>query len=374
MTKKSKHKLPEQDYRYFFDNASDAIWVHDTVGIIVYANKAVQTLTGYIHAKLIGMNVVELFSSPRCLEYDLELEHKLLEGQHVKQPYEQHLKRKDGSEAILKIATSLVIQDDEVKGFQHIARDITEERKQQDNMRFYVQEIIKAQEDERKRIARELHDEVAPQLLLLIQRIDAITSNNRHKLSDYLKDKLEGLRCQTVEGLESLRRIAQDLRPRILDDLGLIPSIEWMADNLIMNHGIDAKVLISGKKTDLPSEVQLLLFRIAQEAINNVRRHARALLVVIGLDFEKDKTILTIRDNGIGFELPDKISQMPANGKLGLAGIQERAQLLSGTIDVRSEPGRGSTITVEIPNAKIKEQSALKQKNLELLFGSARHS
>jgi two-component system sensor histidine kinase DegS len=241
-------------------------------------------------------------------------------------------------------------------------------------MRFYVQEIIKAQEDERKRIARELHDEVAPQLLLLIQRIDAITSNNRHKLSDYLKDKLEGLRCQTVEGLESLRRIAQDLRPRILDDLGLIPSIEWMADNLIMNHGIDAKVLISGKKTDLPSEVQLLLFRIAQEAINNVRRHARALLVVIGLDFEKDKTILTIRDNGIGFELPDKISQMPANGKLGLAGIQERAQLLSGTIDVRSEPGRGSTITVEIPNAKIKEQSALKQKNLELLFGGARHS
>jgi len=265
------------------------------------------------------------------------------------------------------MATSLVASDGKVKGFQHIARDVTEERQLQENMRFYVQEVIRAQEDERKRIARELHDDVSPSLLLLIQRLDSMTSSTRLKLSDSLKQKLEGLRCQTVEALESLRCIAQDLRPRILDDLGLIAALEWMTDDLIKNHGIEAQVEVLGAQRSLPSEVQLLLFRIAQEALNNVRRHAEASMALVIVEFADDKTILTITDNGNGFQLPERIGDLTSIGKLGLAGMQERAQLINGKLRLKSEPGKGTTITVEVPTQDSLSCPFPKQKGLEPL-------
>ena len=220
-----------------------------------------------------------------------------------------------------------------------------------ESMRFYVQEVIRAQEHERKRVARELHDEVSPSLLLLIQRIDAIVSNSKAlKLTDTMKDKMEDLRVQTVEALESTRRIAQDLRPRILDDLGLIPALEWMADNLIKNHGIEAKVVIEGQERPLPSEVQLLLFRIAQEALNNIRKHSEASNVEIGVNYGDCRTVVSIRDNGRGFTIPERVSDLAAIGKLGLAGMRERAQLIGGHVRVKSEAGHGTVVTVEVPN------------------------
>ncbi len=364
---KEKSKLPELDYHYFFDNASDAIWIHDLEGNILYANKAAERLTGYIEEGLTGVNIDKLMPTGQAQEINREIRRRLLKGEEIEQPYEQRIVRKDGSAVILKMAASVFISDDKVKGFQHIARDVTEERRSQENMRHYVQEIIKAQEDERKRIARELHDDVSPSLLLLIQQIDAITSNSRHKLPDWLNDKMEALRRQTVEGLESLRRIAQDLRPRILDDLGLIAALEWMTDNLVISYGIEAQVEVKGKENGLPSEVQLLLFRIAQEALNNIRRHAQATYTLVTVEFATDKTTLTIRDNGKGFELKEKISQMPVIGKLGLAGMQERAQLLGGSLTIKSQPGKGTAITVIVPNQCPISPIARTQNNLEFL-------
>jgi len=343
-------KLPEQDYHYFFDNASDAIWIHDLDGDILYANKAAERLTGYIDEGLVGANIDKLIPTTQAQEINQVVRRRLLKSEEIEQPYEQRIVRKDGSIAILKMAASVFLSNDKIIGFQYIARDATEERRLQENMRQYVQEIIKAQEDERKRIARELHDDVSPSLLLLIQQIDAITSNSRHKLPDWLKDKMEAMRRQTVEGLESLRRIAQDLRPRILDDLGLTAALEWMTDNLVIPYGIEAQVEVKGKEYELPSEVQLLLFRIAQEALNNIRRHAQATYALVTVEFAAGETTLTIRDNGKGFELKEKIGHMPAIGKLGLAGMQERAQLLGGSLTVKSQPGKGTIITVVVPN------------------------
>ena len=216
-----------------------------------------------------------------------------------------------------------------------------------EGIRRYVHEVIRAQEDERKRIARELHDDVAPLLLLLIQRIDVL-SNSKLKVAE-CRQSFEDLRCQTVEALESLRRIAQDLRPRILDDLGLVAALEWMADNLIRQHGIEARVEVVGAERGLSSEVQLLLFRIAQEAVNNIRKHARATLVQITVEFTPEKTLLTVRDNGQGFTPPPGLSDMASIGKLGLAGMEERAQLLGGSIAISSAPGKGTIVSVAVP-------------------------
>ncbi len=185
-------------------------------------------------------------------------------------------------------ASPIKNEDGEIIGAIETLQDITEEKQLQENMHFYVQLITKAQEEERKRLARELHDDVSSSLLLLTQRLDAIISSNRPRQSQALKEKLETLRSQAVEALEYVRRYAQDLRPRILDDLGLLPALEWMAEDMEKNYGIKAHVEVTGNERSLPAEVQLLLFRIAQEALSNIRRHAEASTAMVKLEFGDD--------------------------------------------------------------------------------------
>lgn len=228
-------------------------------------------------------------------------------------------------------------------------QDVTEARNMQENMRFYVQLITKAQEEERKRLARELHDELSATLLLLIQRLDTTVAVGRtHQLAQ-LREKLEVARSEAVEALEQVRRYVQDLRPRILDDLGLIASLEWMADDMQKNHGIKTSVEITGMARPLPSEVQLLLFRIGQEALTNIRRHARATAAAINLAVDGDHVALTVSDNGKGFAPPRRIEDLASVGRLGIMGMAERAKLLNGTLAVDSSPGKGTTITTRLP-------------------------
>jgi len=342
-----RFELTEQNYRYLFENASDAMWVQDMKGNIVDANMAGEKLTGFTRQELLGKNVNE-FITGEFLELAREVRRKLLDGDEITQHYEQQLIRKDGTARIMKMATSLVIIDGKIRGFQHVARDVTEEKQMNENMRFYVQHITRVQEDEGKRMARELDDETSPPLLLLIQQVDRITSSTR-RLSKPLEESLKKLREQAVEALEGLRRCAQELRPRIVDDLGLLPALEWMAENLAKDYEIDTRVQVMGSERSLPDETTLILFRIAQEALSNIRRHAEATRAWINLEFYDNKTVVTVEDNGKGFELPPRIGDLTSSGKLGLAGMQERAQLINGNLKIQSEPGKGTTVTVEVP-------------------------
>jgi signal transduction histidine kinase len=248
----------------------------------------------------------------------------------------------------MELATRLIKQNGQAVAFHNIARDVTEERKMRDSMRFYLQKVLVAQEEERKRIARDLHDDTSQSLLLLTHRLDAIASDARNKLSKPVHEKLTELHSLAVETLDGLRRYAQELRPAILDDMGLAAALEWMADNLIAEDGIDVDVQLDMLGRDLPHEVQLALFRIAQEALGNIRKHAEASKVVIRLESEAGKVRMVITDNGKGFEVPPRLSDFSSTGKLGVIGMQERAQLLRGTMNIQSAAGKGTAITVEI--------------------------
>ncbi len=339
-------ELTEQNYRYLFENASDAIWVHDMKGNILDANSVCEKLTGFTRREYLAKNVKD-FLTGESLDLAREVQRKLLNGEEISQPYEQRLVRKDGTVRTMKMATSLVIVNGEPRGFQHIARDVTEEEQLQENRRFYVQLITRAQEDERKRIARELHDEVASHMLLIAQRLDKITSRTGHKLPRSLKNELEQVRSEALEALGSLRRSAQDLRPRILDDLGLIPALEWMAEDMERNYGIEAHVQVAGSERAFSDDAQLLLFRIAQEALSNIRRHAEASTVVIKLEFGDKDMRMTVSDNGKGFEVPQRIEDLASAGRLGIVGMYERARLLPGTLEIRSESGKGTQVITE---------------------------
>ena len=345
----TKFELTEKDYRYLFENASDAMWVQDMEGNFLDGNRAFEKLSGYTLEELAGKNITQ-FLSDEFLALAKEVQRKLLAGEDIDQPCEQRFLVKDGRTRIVKMATNPIIINGEVKGFQHVARDVTEEKQLQENMRFYVHQVTRAQEDERKRIARELHDSVSSPLLLLAQGLDMLSSTKRPKLSNSaLKQTLEALRSQAIEALETLRHCAQDLRPRILDDLGLVAALEWMTEGMVKSQGIDAHAEVMGKERTLPVETQLLLFRIAQEALNNIRRHAEASRAVVKLEFGDNSIKMTVSDNGKGFELPERMGDLASNSKLGLAGMQERARLLGGSLEVESEPGKGTRVTVEAP-------------------------
>jgi PAS domain S-box-containing protein len=343
-------RVSEERYRELFENANDAIWVQDLAGNIVAANKASEKLLGYTLPELFQMNAVNVtaFLSDEGLNLAREIRRKLLEKQPVAQPYEQHIVRQDGTEATLMITTNLVTEDGKPVAFQHIGRDITEEKRMRENLSFYLQQVTMAQEEERKRIARELHDETIQALIVLSRQLDDLAC----RASDLSQDDkllLEGLWQQTNSIMEGLRRLSQDLRPATLDRLGLLPALEWLASDVGKLSGLNVQVETDGAERRLAPEVELVLFRIVQEALRNVWRHSQATSAQVLVEFQDGKTMITVKDNGKGFQLQSPMGDLTKSGKLGLAGMKERARLLGGSLKVESEPGKGTTVIVEAP-------------------------
>jgi two-component system sensor histidine kinase DegS len=160
---------------------------------------------------------------------------------------------------------------------------------------------------------------------------------------------LRDLQTQLNRGLQSMQRFVQDLRPSLLDDLGLIPAVRSLVKGLQESDSIDAELKVVGGERRLPPEVEVLLFRIVQEALNNIRRHAQASEAQVLMEFDGDEVRVTISDNGRGFELRGVVDDLPRIGKLGLAGMRERARLLGGTLKLKSTPGKGTVLIVEVP-------------------------
>ncbi|HEU4760391.1 MAG TPA: sensor histidine kinase [Dehalococcoidia bacterium] len=226
--------------------------------------------------------------------------------------------------------------------------EVGAQKRTRDSLRYLVRQILGAQEEERRRIALELHDETAQALLLTCQRLDGLTSADGPQLPHEVKAELQDLRESTVHTLADLRRLTQNLRPRILDDHGLAAALAWLADHLLEQYGIEAQVQVDEAAPDYAPDVQLLLFRVAQEALHNVARHSGATRAAISLEGDDGRVRMSITDNGAGFRLTD-MSELARKGKLGLLGMQERIQMLGGSLQIRSTPGRGTTIKVEVP-------------------------
>jgi PAS domain S-box-containing protein len=336
----------EQRYRQLFENAHDSIWLHDLEGNFIAANSAAEKMTGYSAAELCRMNV-KSFLSDESLNLAQQIRRKILNHEPVAQPYEQRVFRRDGSEIIIEIATSLVLEKGRPVAFQHVARDITEQKRMGENLRFYLQQATRAQEEERKRISHELHDDTIQALVVLSRQLDALTTEK--DVPEPMRLRLEELWQHTDNIVQGVRRLSQDLRPAAIDRLGLLPAIQWYADEVSKYSGVKAKVNVTGKEHRLPEEVAITLFRIIQEALRNIWRHSGATDAEINIEWSDGSVKVIVSDNGQGFKLPGKVGDLAKLGKLGLAGMQERAQLMGGTLAVQSEPGKGTTITVAAP-------------------------
>jgi PAS domain S-box-containing protein len=335
-------------FRELFEKAHDAIWVQDFEGNIQAANQAAANFTGYDLDEIIGDTVFK-FLKPEGLELAREIRRRILSGEDVEQPYEQKIVRKDGSEATIMLTTSLITEDGMPPVFQHISRDVTREKQLQENLHMYARQITRAQEEERKRIARELHDDSIQSLVILSRHIDDLMLNESGTTG--IADNLERIRSEVDEIIDRTRRFTQDLRPPTLEYLGLLPALRELVSQLQMQSGIDSKLLVTGDERDFTAEDKLLIYRVIQEALSNIWRHSDAKEARVAINFNNNETTVEIDDDGKGFEMEENLRFVQA-GKIGLAGMQERADLLGGSLNIHSRPGQGTRVILEIPSER----------------------
>ena len=207
---------------------------------------------------------------------------------------------------------------------------------------------IHAQEEERVRIARSLHDDTAQTISLLIIHLERIEQLIPHDDPDLSQLVTESHKVATLL-LENLRKVIWDLRPSILDDLGLVPAIRWYAQTNLEESGLQVEVGRGNEAMRLPPHLETMLFRILQEAVSNILRHANASKAFINLQLEDNYVVLEIKDNGRGFDVEKTTGEAVTRKQLGLLGMQERVSLVNGTVNVESTPGEGTTLRVYIP-------------------------
>jgi two-component system sensor histidine kinase DegS len=206
--------------------------------------------------------------------------------------------------------------------------------------------IIKAQEEERKRVAREIHDGPAQIMANVVFRAEVaerVLDTDSHRARVELQD----LKTQVRECLQEVRKIIYDLRPMALDDLGLVPALRRFVDVMRDRTKISAEIQVEGREKRLSSPLEVSLFRLCQEALQNVEKHSKATIACLRLDFQKEWLNATIEDNGIGFDEKEVLKRNTES--YGLLSMRERIELIGGNMTIRSEQGVGTRIILQVP-------------------------
>ncbi len=218
----------------------------------------------------------------------------------------------------------------------------------QTGMRDYIAAVTTAQEDERRRLARELHDETVQSLIALGHRVE-MAQRALGKDPNRARERLEQLRDMILDTQTELRRFVRALRPLYLEDLGLITALEMLAKEVSVANGLDVTVRVRETARRLPADIELTAYRITQEGLNNIVRHAAAKSAVLTVTFAPKGLHLWLKDDGIGFEPPVNPADMANEGHFGLMGIHERALLFGGWLTIHAAPGNGSELEIFLP-------------------------
>jgi len=331
-----------------FELSPTAIWVCDD-DVLVYANRAAARLFSMDSIDgLIGRRVWTLLDreSHALLRQEIE---RALGGQAVGAIVGGRLTRPDGQRREVEIALA-ALPDHGHRTVQMVVNDVTERQREaaelkrsRSDLRQLSASVVEAREEERRRIARELHDELGQRLTAL--KIDLATLAARSKMA---RDdpRVAGMQATLDDTLASVRRIASDLRPLMLDDLGLNAAIEWLARDTSVRMGIAVHTRLPLEEPAVDKRVATAVFRMVQEALTNVARHAQATSVDVALQVLDESLVLTVADDGVG--LPAQAVRRA--GSFGLLGLRERALMLGGQIDIQRGRRGGTTMTVRLPS------------------------
>ncbi len=338
----------EARYRQLAEGAHDLIIAADAAGRVQYANPACERLMG----DLTGHNLHALLSGPSLADFQAAWQACLQAPE-------------SGGRCELRLGSLTRTLHLEVRlsrvqpggGMLLVARDISElellmgeinrraiemERadERQLELRSFLSLFTQAQEEERGRISRELHDDTAQVLVAIGRRIDRLSRD----LSGEPRTRADDIRSELNGAIEGVRRFARNLRPSVLDDLGLLPALEWLASQA----ATPTRLELQGSERRLPAAAELTLFRMVQEGLGNTDRHAHASSAAIRVLFSDTEVTVTLTDDGVGFS-PEHARLQAQAGHLGLTGMRERVLLAGGRLEVSSTPGQGSRLQFSLP-------------------------
>lgn len=209
--------------------------------------------------------------------------------------------------------------------------------------------LLRIRNYERQYVARQLHDNIIQSLLVVANKINAMENGKYGPVSPISKKNLSKLQEMLLHVIDDVRRLSQDLRPSVLDNVGLIPVVRWTVERVAQESGIKIVLNISGLEYRLPAELEVILYRIIQEALKNVVKHSQATKAVISIDFAENDIKLLIKDDGRGFELPDDLREFVKQGKSGIDRIIQQTKAMDGEFKIRSEINRGTELEFIFP-------------------------
>lgn len=343
-----ERKRVADELRVLHEAASEGIMVHEK-GMLLKANEQYFKMFGYEPQELLGKRVIPLTVVPESL--NSQTRRTTPDGVTT---YEIKGQRKDGSTFLMEVRGKLMeYQGRRVRGVA--VMDISERKKIEEALResehmlrILSTRLLEAGDKERSWISKELHDQLGHDLVLLKSRVHAI-GKQLEECQEELKKECENIIGAIELIIENVRRISRDLMPSILEDLGLFASLQWLVENFSKQN--DIKMTLDMEDIDhlFSREVQVNLYRVFQESFTNISKHADASEVSVEVKKEGAHISFVVKDNGKGFEL-NKIMVRKLNEKgVGLMAMKERMNMMGGTFEVNSQPGKGTTIKFVVP-------------------------
>ena len=352
--KKSEIELRESEYKFkmLFSNANDAVFVtqlseQKTYGDFIEVNEIACKRLGYTKEEFLLLSPSAIISQKCMDDYNLQMERLLNEGHII---YDTIHKARDKKLIQVEVNSHLFLFNDHLTVLS-IARDITERKRTEEKLkrsskllRELSTHLQSVREEERAVIAREIHDELGQVLTALKIQISLISN----KLTDeqvQLKQKISSLINLIDTSVESVQKISSQLRPGILDELGLIAAIEWQIEEFKKMMNVNCTVILPSDELQLDVNKSTAIFRIFQEALTNIVRHSNANKVHISLTTNQSNLYLEIKDNGKGISI-DKIKD---HHSLGIHGMKERAIVFGGSVYIEGIENKGTSVKVELP-------------------------
>jgi two-component system, NarL family, sensor histidine kinase DegS len=212
----------------------------------------------------------------------------------------------------------------------------------------YIARLVETQEAERRRIAQELHDETLQTLMVIANRADSLALSSTDEAQAAGN---QWIKQEVLQTMDDLRRLSMNLRPSILDNFGLVSGVRWLVNSSNNQNPCDLDISVIGEEKKMSSLSEVTVFRVAQEAINNIQKHARAETGTITLEFMDDHLLLEVIDDGVGFHPPERLVTFVGESKLGIIGMEQRVVSIGGRMILGSNPGGGTRIWASIPYA-----------------------
>lgn len=334
------------EYRAVFETAPNGIVIVDEAGTIREVNPSGERLFGYTREELLGETIERLVpeSSRDAHRAQREAYMKSPRARPMGVGLELKGRRKDGSEIPVEISLS-PMETERGRFVIAIIFDMTERAR----LRAFGAGALHAAEDERVRIARDLHDDTAQRLAALLMRLRLARGTADEEMREQF---LNQLHREILETVDAVGRIARGLRPPSLDEVGFEAAILALARSISESHNLRVEIDTGSGMTGtrLRPDAELALYRIVQEALSNVVRHAEATRARVHLERDDERMIIIIEDDGRGFETQQQAG--PGHRGLGLIGMAERARFLGGRVAIGSASGAGTRVTVEVPRAR----------------------